>query len=152
MIARKREQADDGVAAAIRAELETARAALARAEAMVGEMPERPVDADAGAPRLDPGRLAVVYDGRQLVVGPGVGWALLEVLVSRPGWFFELRDTVWVGQTVSDEGIRAALWRLRQQLRAGGMADLAAAISSGPRGCSLAPVWRVKRNETETKR
>ncbi|MFH1268662.1 MAG: hypothetical protein ABIK89_23295, partial [Planctomycetota bacterium] len=53
-----------------------------------------------------------------------------------------IRDA-WAGASVSDHTCRQAVYRLRSDLRSGGMGELADAVECGEAGSfRIVPVWR----------
>jgi len=103
--------------------------------------------ADPEAPHIDWRACAVEFQGRRCPLR-GLSLKLFARVARRPGRFVSretLIEDVWQGRAVSDDAVRQAIRRLRQQLRDGGLADLAEAIVAPQPGFyALGPIWRIE--------
>lgn len=91
-------------------------------------------------PIVDHGAMAVIWAGQSCRLGNTLLLRVMERLVRRPNQYVPfdrlIRDA-WNGHKKSDEAIRNAVHRLKRELRAAGMSDLAAAIRSAGRSYGL---------------
>lgn len=84
-----------------------------------------------GRPVIDTDALVVHWGDRSCPLGATVAFRLLARLCRRPGHFVQTHDLladVWRGDVKAPNTIRSAVRRLKQELVAAGMQNLAAAI------------------------
>lgn len=97
---------------------------------------ETPPDASSDRPTFDRELLTITFRGRTRFLGSTLCFRLLERLALRPNAYLtyeELFTDVWEGVR-SDSAVRAAIKRLRQNLRRLEMPELAEAIDGSVPG------------------
>jgi DNA-binding response OmpR family regulator len=88
------------------------------------------------SPHVDHDQLQVHFRGKTCLLGNTLPFRFLAYLLRRPNKYVtyeELLHHVWDGRR-SDAAVRSVVKRLRQQLRRGGMGDLADAIDGSHAG------------------
>lgn len=106
---------------------------LARAEL---ELLRDGLPASAAGPITDHERFAVTWRGREVKL-KRLSFAVWSCLASRAGRYVPaqtLLDEAWSGATVGDGTVKTAVWRLRGELQAGGLCELADSIDGATSG------------------